>query len=184
MVDSDGFRPNIGIMLCNDDGKLLWARRVNQDAWQFPQGGIGRNESPEEALYRELFEEVGLTADDVRVLGRTRHWLRYRLPRNLVRFHSKPVCIGQKQIWFLLQIKSRDDSVCLDRYKKPEFDRWRWIDYWEPIEWVVQFKRRVYACALNELASLILPESSRDMPDKYRQLVVLPEIEKNHQKRS
>ena len=56
---------------------MLWARRINQEAWQFPQGGINDRETPEEALYRELNEEVGLEAGDVRILACTRGWLRY-----------------------------------------------------------------------------------------------------------
>lgn len=100
MIDSDGFRPNVGIILTNDHGQVLWARRVNQDAWQFPQGGINPNESAEEALYRELHEEIGLQEQDVEILACTRGWLRYRLPQRLVRTHSQPLCIGQKQKWF------------------------------------------------------------------------------------
>ena len=102
VIDSDGFRPNVGIILANDVGQVLWARRINQDAWQFPQGGINPHESPEEALYRELNEEVGLEQPDVQILACTRGWLRYRLPQRLVRSNSQPLCIGQKQKWFLL----------------------------------------------------------------------------------
>ncbi len=75
MIDSDGFRPNVGIILVNSSGQVLWARRCGQDAWQFPQGGIKTDESAEDAMYRELKEEVGLTPTDVEVLGVTRGWL-------------------------------------------------------------------------------------------------------------
>ena len=111
MIDSDGFRPNVGIVLANTRGQVLWARRIGQQAWQFPQGGIKHQESPEEALFRELKEEVGLLPEDVNVLARTKGWLRYRLPRHLLRHKSKPVCIGQKQKWFLLQMLSPDERV-------------------------------------------------------------------------
>ena len=84
MIDEDGYRPNVGIILCNKQGDVLWARRIGQDAWQFPQGGIKEFESPEDALYRELAEEVGLQKQDVEVLGSTRGWLRYRLPRRMI----------------------------------------------------------------------------------------------------
>ena len=100
MIDSDGFRPNVGIILTNDQGQVLWARRVNQDAWQFPQGGINPHESPEQALYRELHEEVGLQEHDVEILACTRGWLRYRLPQRLVRTHSQPVCIVRNKSGF------------------------------------------------------------------------------------
>ncbi|WP_027967215.1 RNA pyrophosphohydrolase [Halomonas halocynthiae] len=153
MIDADGFRPNVGIIIANDQGQLLWARRVGQNAWQFPQGGINASETPKQALFRELQEEIGLTADDVEVLACTRGWLRYRLPRRMVRTHSRPVCIGQKQKWFLLRIRCHDDRVCVSRGPaKPEFDDWRWVSYWYPLGQVVAFKREVYRCALRELS--------------------------------
>ncbi|MEW8587371.1 MAG: RNA pyrophosphohydrolase, partial [Candidatus Thiodiazotropha sp.] len=103
MIDADGYRPNVGIILCNDNRQLFWGRRVGQDAWQFPQGGIKSDETPEQAMYRELREEVGLKAEQVEMMGATRNWLRYRLPERYIRRHREPLCIGQKQIWFLLR---------------------------------------------------------------------------------
>ncbi|SFM23871.1 RNA pyrophosphohydrolase [Halopseudomonas yangmingensis] len=152
MIDAEGFRPNVGIILANEAGQVLWARRINQDAWQFPQGGIQHNESPEQALYRELHEEVGLQPDDVRILACTRGWLRYRLPQRLIRNNSRPVCIGQKQKWFLLQLTAEEQRVCMTTTTKPEFDHWRWVSYWYPLGQVVSFKREVYRRALKELA--------------------------------
>ena len=152
VIDSDGFRPNVGIVIANDLGQVLWARRTRQDAWQFPQGGIDQGESPEDALYRELNEEVGLDAEHVEILGSTRGWLRYRLPQRYVRQGSKPVCIGQKQRWFLLRLKAEDSVVRVDRHQKPEFDEWRWVSYWYPLNQIVAFKREVYRRAMKELA--------------------------------
>lgn len=152
MIDSDGFRPNVGIILSNDRGQVLWARRIGQDAWQFPQGGIKHDETAEDALYRELLEEVGLREGDVEVLACTRGWLRYRLPKRMVRYNSQPVCIGQKQKWFLLRMLSGDDRVNLGHSGNPEFDGWRWVSYWYPLDQVVAFKRDVYRKALKELA--------------------------------
>ncbi len=152
MIDADGFRPNVGIVVANDAGRVLWGRRVGgQDAWQFPQGGIADGESAEQALYRELEEEVGLLPDQVEVLASTRGWLRYRLPRRYIRRGNGPTCIGQKQRWFLLRLTADDDAVRLDRNQKPEFDHWRWVSYWYPLEQVVSFKREVYRRALKEL---------------------------------
>lgn len=153
MIDREGFRPNVGIVVANDRGQVLWARRVGgRDAWQFPQGGINRGESPEEALYRELEEEIGLSPDAVEVLGVTRGWLRYRLPKRFVRKGQKPVCIGQKQKWFLLRMLADDDAVRLDFNEKPEFDHWQWVSYWYPLNQVISFKREVYRRAMKELA--------------------------------
>ena len=101
MIDADGFRPNVGIVVLGPNKQVLWAKRVGQDAWQFPQGGIQRGESPEDALYRELHEELGLKQHDVEVMGCTQGWLRYRLPLRYIRRNKKPLCIGQKQKWFL-----------------------------------------------------------------------------------
>lgn len=156
MIDSDGFRPNVGIILANDLGQVLWARRINQNAWQFPQGGIDPKESPEAALYRELNEEIGLKQQDVRVLACTRGWLRYRLPQRLVRNNNRPVCVGQKQKWFLLRLMADDTSVRMDMTGKPEFDDWRWVSYWYPLRQIVPFKREVYRRALRELAPRLL----------------------------
>jgi len=163
VIDSEGFRANVGIMLANDQGQLLWARRVGgRDAWQFPQGGIQHGESPQDALYRELHEEVGLLPEAVKVLGETRGWLRYRLPRNFIRKGQTPVCIGQKQKWFLLQMLADDDAVRLDLNDKPEFDHWQWVSYWYPLNQVISFKREVYRRALKELALAL--GNHTDMP--------------------
>ena len=161
MIDSEGFRANVGIMLANARGEVLWARRVGQDAWQFPQGGIQQGESPQQALFRELEEEIGLTAKDVEIIASTRGWLRYRLPQRLLRRDSKPLCIGQKQKWFLLKMLSDDSEVRFDKDHKPEFDHWRWVSYWYPLGQVVPFKREVYRRALKALA----PKHSRLLSD-------------------
>ena len=153
MIDSEGFRSNIGIILANTEGNLLWAKRITgTNAWQFPQGGINKNESIKDALYRELFEEVGLKNKDVEVLGCTQNWLKYRLPNKLIRKGKTPVCIGQKQRWFLLKLKSPDDHVKLDNSETPEFITWKWVSYWYPLEQVVSFKKEVYRKALKELS--------------------------------
>ncbi len=164
MIDSDGFRPNVGIILANQRGELLWARRIGQEAWQFPQGGINHDETPEQALYRELTEEVGLESTDVRIIGSTRGWLRYRLPRRMVRNDSRPVCIGQKQKWFLLEMLSPDARVRVDRSSSPEFDGWQWVSYWYPLGQVVSFKREVYRRALRELAPRVFKLQAQQRP--------------------
>jgi len=157
VIDRDGYRSNVGIILSNDQGKLFWARRVGQDAWQFPQGGIERNESPKQALFRELWEEVGLGMEHVEVLGSTSGWLRYKLPLHLLRYDVEPTCIGQKQVWFLLRLSGGEDRVKLDSTARPEFDGWRWVDYWFPLQEVISFKRQVYERALQELAPYLVP---------------------------
>ncbi|MEM7251156.1 MAG: RNA pyrophosphohydrolase [Pseudomonadota bacterium] len=155
VIDADGYRPNVGIIVANAHGQVLWARRIGQNAWQFPQGGIKAHESARQALFRELREELGLTSDSVEVIGETKTWLRYDLPRKFVRRNREPVCIGQKQRWFLLGLTGPEDAVRLDVDEKPEFDHWKWVSYWRPPREVIFFKRRVYRRALKELQPLL-----------------------------
>jgi len=153
MIDPDGYRPNVGIVIMHADGRLLWARRVARDGWQFPQGGMNTDETPLEAMYRELEEETGLLASDVEVLGATAGWLRYRLPQRYLRRREKPICLGQKQVWFLLRMVCDESRVRLDACDHPEFDSWCWVDYWYPVDNVVAFKRDVYLRALRQLVA-------------------------------
>jgi putative (di)nucleoside polyphosphate hydrolase len=155
VIDSEGYRLNVGIILCNAEGRLFWARRIGQHSWQFPQGGIRRDESPEQAMFRELAEEVGLRPEHVQIIGSTRGWLRYRLPKRLIRESCQQACIGQKQIWFLLRMRCDEEAVQLNLSDRPEFDHWQWVDYWYPLRAVVPFKRHVYWRALHELAPLL-----------------------------
>ncbi|KAA1195274.1 RNA pyrophosphohydrolase [Photorhabdus heterorhabditis] len=157
MIDDDGYRPNVGIVICNRQGQVLWARRYGQHSWQFPQGGINPGESPEQAMYRELYEEVGLGRKDVRILASTRNWLRYKLPKRLVRWDTRPVCIGQKQRWFLLQLLCNEEDINVQHSNTPEFDGWRWVSYWYPVRQVVSFKRDVYRRVMKEFASVVMP---------------------------
>ena len=160
MLDEHGYRPNVGIILCNRENRVFWARRCGQSGWQFPQGGIKPYETPEQALFRELNEEVGLTPGHVQVIGRTREWLHYDIPEQFRRSPRSSPFRGQKQIWFLLRFLGGEESVRLNACEKPEFDRWRWVEYWSPLEEIVEFKRNVYELALRELEPMLLaPEA-------------------------
>ena len=155
MIDQEGYRPNVGIVILNKHNQVLWAKRVAEDAWQFPQGGINEGESLEEAMYRELMEEVGLGPDHVKILGKTKDWLRYEVPKQWVRRDGTSRYKGQKQIWFLLKFVGNDSDVLLTNSDKPEFDSWRWDDFWSPLKQVIDFKREVHEKALNELSTYI-----------------------------
>jgi len=154
MIDTDGYRMNVGIILTNPMGQVLWAKRIRQDAWQFPQGGIKAHETPKRAMFRELYEELGLTSKRVKVLGATHGWLRYQLPQHLIRYHQQPLCIGQKQVWYMLRILGDEDDIRLNNCEHPEFDQWQWVDYWHPLDEVVHFKKKVYEHALKQLQPL------------------------------
>jgi putative (di)nucleoside polyphosphate hydrolase len=158
VIDSKGYRANVGIILSNADGRLFWGRRKGQEAWQFPQGGIQARESARAAMYRELAEETGLQPCHVEVMGCTRDWLRYELPARYIRRRSRPVCIGQKQRWFMLRLVGDESCVDLGASDRPEFDDWCWVDYWHPPTDVIFFKQAVYREALRELAPLLFPE--------------------------
>ena len=164
-IDEDGYRANVGIVLSNQDGAVLLGGRVGQNGWQFPQGGKQVEETVEEAMYRELEEEVGLKRSDVEVLGHTSDWLRYTLPDRYVRRNTEPLCIGQKQQWYLLRLASSDARVRLDTTATPEFDRWRWVEYWLPVREVIYFKRGVYLRALEELGPMLFPDGLPPRPE-------------------
>ena len=155
MLDRDGFRPNVGIILLNQKNQVFWGKRIRTHSWQFPQGGIDRGETPEQAMFRELHEEVGLKPEHVRIIARTRDWLRYEVPDRYIRRDARGHYKGQKQIWFLLQLMGHDWNLNLRATNHPEFDAWRWNDYWVPLDVVVEFKRGVYEMALTELARFL-----------------------------
>ena len=129
-------------------------------------------------MYRELHEEVGLQPHHVRVLGRTRDWLRYDVPQHWIKREWRGSYKGQKQIWYLLRLVGRDNDVSLRATDKPEFDAWRWHEYWIPLEGVIEFKRESYRRALLELERFLhaMPQTRRQrlygtahpaMPDSY-----------------
>ncbi len=169
LIDRDGYRKNVGIIVCNNRRQVLWARRVRHDGWQFPQGGVRPHESAVDAAFRELHEEIGLRAHEVRLLGATDEWLRYEVPyasktasrtasrtASKTRHYRRPRRFrGQKQRWFLFNLIAQESSVRLDHSDTPEFDQWRWVDYWRPLQQIVEFKRLVYEKALTELEPLM-----------------------------
>ena len=155
MLDRDGFRPNVGIILLNQRNQVFWGKRIRTHSWQFPQGGIDRGETPEQAMFRELHEEVGLQPQHVSIVARTRDWLRYEVPDRYIRRDARGHYKGQKQIWFLLRLTGNDWDLNLRATNHPEFDAWRWNEYWVPLEAVIEFKRDVYQMALSELARFL-----------------------------
>ena len=162
MLDKNGYRPNVGIILVNRRNEVFWGKRIREHSWQFPQGGIKRGETPEQAMYRELEEEVGLLPEHVKIIGRTRNWLRYDVPDRWVRREWRGHYRGQKQIWFLLRMLGQDCHVSLRASTHPEFDAWRWNEYWVPLDVVVEFKRGVYEMALTELSRFLPRQEHRN----------------------
>jgi putative (di)nucleoside polyphosphate hydrolase len=106
-------------------------------------------------MYRELHEETGLRPEHVKIIGRTRDWLRYEVPDKFIKREVRGHYRGQKQIWFLLRMVGRDCDICLRATDHPEFDAWRWNEYWVPLDAVIEFKRDVYQLALTELSRFL-----------------------------
>jgi putative (di)nucleoside polyphosphate hydrolase len=167
IIDPQGFRLNIGIVIINADNKVLWARRIGQNAWQFPQGGVQQGERLEEALYRELKEELGLDKHDVRVERVILKFLKYRLPAGLIRYDNHLVCIGQKQKWYLLRMISDDSAINLNISDKPEFEEWRWVSYWHPLRSVISFKKDVYRKALQSFSEHLFGSHENSVLDPF-----------------
>ena len=111
MLDREGFRPNVGIILLNQRNQVFWGKRIRSHSWQFPQGGIDRGETPEQAMYRELHEEIGLKPEHVTIVARTRDWLRYEVPDRFIRRDARGHYKGQKQIWYLLRLVAHHFGV-------------------------------------------------------------------------
>jgi putative (di)nucleoside polyphosphate hydrolase len=155
MLDREGYRPNVCIVLVNARNQVFWGKRIREHAWQFPQGGIKAGETPVAAMYRELSEETGLRPEHVEIIGHTRDWLKYDVPRRWVKRQWRDSYRGQKQLWFLLRFVGRDFQVSLRASHHPEFDAWRWAFYWVPLSSVIPFKRPVYLQALTELSRFL-----------------------------
>src|SRR5699024_9069954 len=137
VIDAQGFRANVGIILSNVHGQVFWAKRTGQQSGQFPQGGIHRGGAAGDALFREWEEEAGLRPEFVRIVGCTRRWLRYRLPKRYIRRNRRPLCIGQKQKWFMLKLEASEACVRFDACDKPEFDRYLLVNLWHADDYVV-----------------------------------------------
>lgn len=155
MLDKNGYRPNVGIILTNPLKQVFWGKRCRQHSWQFPQGGINRGESPRQAMIRELYEELGVKASKINILGRTQDWVYYNVPEHLIRKDLRGIYHGQKQIWFLLEFTGKNSDIDLNLSGHPEFEAWRWNDYWVPLNDLIGFKRDVYRKTLLELAPLL-----------------------------
>ena len=143
------YRPNVGLAIFSRRGHVMIGRRagVRKDetrhAWQMPQGGIDRGETPAQAALRELGEETGLLSRHVEVLEEAADWLYYDFPPALKARLAGPF-FGQRQKWFAFRFIGSDTDIRLDGHT-PEFDAWRWAKLEETPELVIPFKAAVYA---------------------------------------
>ena len=138
------YRPCVGVVLMNAQGLVFTAERIDiPGAWQLPQGGIDKGETPEDAALRELEEETGISRDLVEVAAEHPDWVLYDLPDHLIGKVWKGRFRGQKQKWFLLRYQGDDAQIDLAKHHK-EFTRWRWSTPDQVIRDIVPFKRAVY----------------------------------------
>ena len=145
-----GYRPAVGIMLLNSQGEAFVARRIDMPsmpAWQMPQGGIDSGETPSQAAFRELKEEIG-TAKAI-IIGESRSWLQYDFPAELVGIVWRGRYRGQRQKWFVMRFTGRDSDINLVT-EHPEFDAWQWVEPLRLPELIVPFKRQLYVDILTE----------------------------------
>ena len=158
MNEESNYRLNVGLIIVNTYGKVLICKRKNSNQWQFPQGGIDKGESPIEAAKREIFEEVGIKPSKIKVLGKIKDWVKYKIPKELAKksFKKKGI-VGQKQKWFIFKVKS---EACISFVNDPdnEFDDFAWVSYWHPIALIVSFKKEVYRNVLAELLPIYFNE--------------------------
>lgn len=147
------YRRGVGIMLLNRDGKVFVGRRIDQEeeAWQMPQGGIDRGETPRDAAFRELREETG--TDKAEIVAESKDWLTYDLPGALRGRLWRGRYVGQKQKWFAMRFQGRDGDIDLATHH-PEFSAWRWVGHDQLVTLIVPFKRALYGDVLAEFAHL------------------------------
>ena len=159
VIDQQGYRANVGIVLINNQKEIFFAKRKHQSGWQFPQGGIRIGESLKSAMYRELLEETGLTKDHVEVIYQSETWYQYKIPKTHLRAPTKGSyqVIGQKQKWFLVKLNGSDVSVDLtfDSKAHQEFDDWKWVGVSIPAKEVIWFKQDVYQKVLTEFQTFL-----------------------------
>lgn len=155
-IEALPYRPNVGLMVINADGLVWVGRRLDSEtnAWQMPQGGIDKGETPKEAALRELEEETGIAPDQVEVIAETADWVRYDLPADLLGKLWKGKWRGQEQKWFLMRYTGSDDQITIDT-DHPEFAEWAWLPADQLVDRIVPFKRAVYAEVVAELAPQI-----------------------------
>ena len=157
MTESLPYRPNVGIMLANQNGLIFVGQRLDNpdsDAWQMPQGGIDMGESEEQAAFRELEEETGVTAQHVSLIARSKEEYLYDLPEELIGKLWKGKWRGQRQMWFLMRFIGADSDINIAT-KHPEFSAWKWVKPEELPSLIVPFKKRIYEGLVREFGNLI-----------------------------
>ena len=150
-MNDSGYRLNVGLIVANKQGKVLLCKRKGVNSWQFPQGGIDYAENSLKAAKRELLEEVGIRSKSIKLIESLDDWLKYDIPikklrKKVINRNFK----GQKQKWFLFKLKEGVE-ITFENDPDNEFDDFKWVSYWYPLNVIVSFKEKVYREALNKL---------------------------------
>jgi putative (di)nucleoside polyphosphate hydrolase len=150
------YRSGIGIMLINKEKKIFVGKRIDNhsDAWQMPQGGIDAGESENEAMFRELKEETGISAFAVKILQKSRGYFYYNLPYKLQKKFWGGKYLGQRQRWYLVEFIG-DESLVNIQTEDPEFSAWKWVSSEEILSAIVGFKRELYEDVINEFLEIL-----------------------------
>lgn len=157
-MDGTGYRPCVGVMLVNAEGKVFVGRRIDNregDWWQMPQGGVDEGEDLRAAALRELAEETGVAEGQVSIIGQTGEAIRYDLPDELQGKLWGGKYRGQEQIWFCARFTGSDNDVKLDAHNPPEFSDWKWVDPDDLPDLIVPFKKRVYRSVVDAFRELV-----------------------------
>jgi len=149
------YRRAVGMMLLNADNKIFVGQRLDtmEEAWQMPQGGIGPHENTDQAMLRELEEEIGTR--NVEILVKSKGWYKYDLPVHLAERLWQGKFKGQRQIWYILRFRGQDEDINIHTYQ-PEFRAWKWVERTELLDLIIPFKRELYARILDELWEYVI----------------------------
>ena len=149
------YRPAVGMMIVNAENKVFVGQRLDNKnpAWQMPQGGVSPHEDTDQAMLRELQEEIGTR--NVEIIVKSKVWYKYDLPLELAGRLWSGKYKGQKQIWYALRFRGSDADINISTYH-PEFCAWKWVDKEDLLELVVPFKKDLYARVINDLWGYVL----------------------------
>lgn len=143
------YRPGVGIVLFNRKGEVFIGERIdNPDKWQMPQGGIDEGEAPEIAVFREMEEEIGTR--NAKIVGMMSDWLFYDIPLHTANKLWDAKYRGQKQKWIALEFLGDDSEINLEAHHHPEFSQWKWVPLSHLLDYIVSFKREMYATVIEE----------------------------------
>ena len=151
---SKPYRKCVGLMILNNNKEILVGKRIDHPSgfWQMPQGGIDEHEKPEDAIWREMMEEIG--TNKAKLIKESNKWVNYEIPNDTLKTlpwgHKY---IGQTQKWFAFQFTGKDSDINVET-KNPEFSEWKWAKINSIVDNIVPFKKDVYSTILEEFKDI------------------------------